>query len=63
MKISAYQKQISELYKPKPSDKLRLEREQKQASLKTAVREKRPLENYLGHLKDLNKKRTDRAGQ
>lgn len=39
---------------PKPSDKLRQEREQKLTTLKTAVREKRPFENYLGVIKDMN---------
>ena len=46
---------------PKQSEKLRMEREIKQASLKTAPREKRPFENYLSHVKDLNKKRTERV--
>ena len=63
VKMSAYQKQIHELYMPKPSDKLRLEREQNQANLKTAVRDKRPFENYLGQVvKENAKKRTERVG-
>ena len=41
---------------PKKSEKKRLELEQLQASLKTNVREKKPFENYLGFVKELNKK-------
>lgn len=43
---------------PKQSDKKRIEREQAQAKLKTDVREKKPFENYLGFVKQMN----DRSG-
>jgi len=46
---------------PKQSEKLKMEREANQANLKTNPREKRPFKNYLGHVKDLNKKRTERG--
>ena len=62
IKMSAYQKSIHELYMPKQSDKKRQEREALQASLKTEVREKRPFENYLGFVKQMNKKTTERTG-
>lgn len=57
IKMSAYQKSIHELYMPKQSQKKRMEREQVQARLKTDVREKKPFENYLGFVKEMNKKR------
>ena len=50
IKMSAYQKSIHELYMPKPSDKLKQEREANLATLKTNPREKREFENYLGHV-------------
>lgn len=48
---------------PKQSVKKRQEREQAQAKLKTDVREKKPFENYLGFVKEMNKKREVQSRQ
>lgn len=61
VKMSAYQKSIHELYMPKPSEKLKQEREANLATLKTNPREKRDFENYLGHVATLNKKQKERG--
>ena len=45
---------------PKQSEKKRLEREAAQKSLKSEVREKKPFENYLGYVKEVNKKNIDK---
>jgi len=41
---------------PKQSEKKKIEREKNQASLQSNVREKKPFENYLGFVKEMNKK-------
>lgn len=41
---------------PKQSEKKKAELEQLQRGLKTNPREKKPFENYLGFVKELNKK-------
>lgn len=46
---------------PKPSEKLKQEREANLATLKTNPREKRDFENYLGHVATLNKKQKERG--
>lgn len=40
---------------PKQSERKKIEREKIQASIKTSVREKKPHENYLNHVKELNR--------
>ena len=46
---------------PKPSERLKQEREANLATLKTNPREKRDFENYLGHVATLNKKQKERG--
>lgn len=58
--MAAYQKSIHELHMPKPSEKKRNEREQLQRKLKTNPRERKPYEDYLSTVKDLNKQAGER---
>ena len=44
---------------PKQSERKKLEREKIQATLKSNVRDKKPHENYLNYVKELNNKRAN----
>lgn len=55
--MQVYHKSIQELFMPKQSEKMKLERERVQATLMTKVREKRPHENYLNYVKQVNQRK------